>query len=63
MRPASTLLTLVVVLGFAREAAAWSSIPVTNRDYTVKIAGRQFGFADSSYRLPRKPVVTALEAA
>lgn len=46
MRPALILLSLVVVLGCAREAAAWACTEYHN-DYTISIAGQQFGFCES----------------
>jgi hypothetical protein len=44
MRPASTLLTLVVVLGFVSEAGAFEWKP--DHNYTFKIGQYRFGFDD-----------------
>jgi hypothetical protein len=47
MRRASILLALVVVLGFVREAGAFSYTQ-TKHDYTVTVFGGRFGFEDGT---------------
>src|SRR5690242_3535015 len=45
MRPIPILLALVVLLGFASEAGAYSSVGIDHK-YTIEIAGQAFGFMD-----------------
>jgi hypothetical protein len=46
MRTASILLALVVVLGFVREATAFTEEPYICRDYSVVVREHRLGFAD-----------------
>jgi hypothetical protein len=47
MRHAAFLTALVVLLGFAREAGAYS-YDQTKHDYTVTVFGNRFGFEDGT---------------